>query len=213
MKNIDTIILFFFCIHKCFDPEEMLDSMPKLQSKSPTPQTESQYIPTQIKTVNSPTLPMKECRKGAKYLKCNAKSRANPTQMCPCLQTINQRWEHSKNTCTTPLKGLNPLKKQPYSARWKSQIWRKNKNQIKTDQSPTIKKHHAKKHRAAKARERNPKSSTTLTRLLLPTRCTKTAESLIQMRINEYQPTQKPATMQGCNMDNISVSAQFVSGA
>ncbi|KAJ5270168.1 hypothetical protein N7505_005926 [Penicillium chrysogenum] len=34
----------------CFDPEEMLDSMPKLQSKSPTPQTESQYIPTQIKT-------------------------------------------------------------------------------------------------------------------------------------------------------------------
>ena len=44
MKNIDTMI-FFFCIHKCFDPEEMLDSMPKLQSKSPTPQTESQYIP------------------------------------------------------------------------------------------------------------------------------------------------------------------------
>ncbi|KAJ5829777.1 uncharacterized protein N7525_008030 [Penicillium rubens] len=74
-------MIFFFCIHKCFDPEEMLDSMPKLQSKSPTPQTESQYIPTQIKTVNSPTLPMKECRKGAKYLKCNAKSRANPTQM------------------------------------------------------------------------------------------------------------------------------------
>ncbi|KAJ5365985.1 hypothetical protein N7517_008871 [Penicillium concentricum] len=33
----------------CFDPEEILDSMPKLQSKSPTPQTESQYIP-QIKT-------------------------------------------------------------------------------------------------------------------------------------------------------------------
>jgi hypothetical protein len=27
----------------------------------------------------------------------------------------------------TPLKGLNPLKKQPYSARWKSQIWRKQK--------------------------------------------------------------------------------------
>ncbi|KAJ5165637.1 uncharacterized protein N7500_007467 [Penicillium coprophilum] len=34
---------------RCFDPEEILDSMPKLQSKSPTPQTESQYIP-QIKT-------------------------------------------------------------------------------------------------------------------------------------------------------------------
>ncbi|KAJ5602367.1 hypothetical protein N7537_005323 [Penicillium hordei] len=33
----------------CFDPEEIL-AMPKLQSKSPTPQTESQYIPTQIKT-------------------------------------------------------------------------------------------------------------------------------------------------------------------
>ncbi|KAJ5251273.1 hypothetical protein N7489_001683 [Penicillium chrysogenum] len=43
-------MILFFCIHKCFDPEEMLDSMPKLQSKSPTPQTESQYIPTQIKT-------------------------------------------------------------------------------------------------------------------------------------------------------------------
>lgn len=143
MKNIDTMILFF-CIHKCFDPEEMLDSMPKLQSKSPTPQTESQYIPTQIKTVNSPTLPMKECRKGAKYLKCNAKSRANPTQMCPCLQTINQRWEHSKNTCTTPLKGLNPLKKQPYSARWKSQIWRKkqkpNKNRPKPDDKKASRK-------------------------------------------------------------------------
>ncbi|KAJ5803770.1 uncharacterized protein N7518_000073 [Penicillium psychrosexuale] len=72
-----------FLHSQCFDPEEILDSMPKLQNKSPTPQTESQYIPTQIKTVNSPTLPMtKECRKGAtKYLKCNAKSRANPTQM------------------------------------------------------------------------------------------------------------------------------------
>ncbi|KAJ5197625.1 hypothetical protein N7449_008104 [Penicillium cf. viridicatum] len=54
-----------FLHSQCFDPEEIL-AMPKLQSKSPTPQTESQYIPTQIKTVNSPTLPMtKECRKGA----------------------------------------------------------------------------------------------------------------------------------------------------
>lgn len=35
-------------------------------------------------------------------------------------------------------------------------------------------------------------------------------KSLIQMRINEYQPTHIPATMQGCNMDNVSVTAQFV---
>jgi hypothetical protein len=112
----------------------------------------------------------------------------------------------------TPLKGLNPLKKNNHIAQDGNHKYGENKNQ-KKDQNPTIKQHHAKKHRAAKARERNPKSSTTLTRLLLPTRCTKTAESLIQMRINEYQPTQKPATMQGCNMDNISVSAQFVSGA
>jgi hypothetical protein len=30
-------------------------------------------------------------------------------------------------------------------------------------------------------------------------------KALIQMRINEYQPTHIPATMQGCNMDNVSV--------
>jgi hypothetical protein len=35
-------------------------------------------------------------------------------------------------------------------------------------------------------------------------------KSLIQMRINEYQPTHIPATMQGCNMDNVSVTTQFV---
>lgn len=88
---------------------------------------------------------------------------------------------------------------------------KKNKKQTKPNDKQGITQ---KKHWAAKAREKEiRKSSTTLTRLLLPTRCTKTAESLIQMRINQYQPTQKPATMQGCNMDNISVSAQFVSGA
>lgn len=108
-ENIDTMI---FLHSQCFDPEEILHSMPKLQNKSPTPQTESQYIPTQIKTVNSPTLPMtKECRKGAtKYLKCNAKSRANPTQMCPCLQTINQRWAgtfEKYNAPHTPIRALD----------------------------------------------------------------------------------------------------------
>lgn len=48
------------------------------------------------------------------------------------------------------------------------------------------------------------------TRLLLPTRCTGTAESLIQMRINEYQPAHIPATAQDCNMDNVSVTARFI---
>ncbi|EKV11031.1 hypothetical protein PDIG_52840 [Penicillium digitatum PHI26] len=39
------------CTILCFDPKEIPSiPMPKLQSKSPTPQTESQYIPTQIKT-------------------------------------------------------------------------------------------------------------------------------------------------------------------
>lgn len=91
---------------------------------------------------------------------------------------------------------------------------RKTQEKEKNRPKPNDKKASRKKAQGGEGeRERNPKSSTTLTRLLLPTRCTKTAESLVQMRINEYQPTQKPATMQGCNMDNISVSAQFVSGA
>lgn len=29
------------------------------------------------------------------------------------------------------------------------------------------------------------------------------------MRINEYQPTHIPATVQGCNMDNVSVTARL----
>lgn len=47
-------------------------------------------------------------------------------------------------------------------------------------------------------------------RLLLPTRCTGTTESLNQMRINEFQPTQVPATVQGCNMNNVNVCALSV---
>ncbi|KAJ5469849.1 hypothetical protein N7530_007206 [Penicillium desertorum] len=79
-------------------PEEMLDSMPKLQSKSPTPQTESQYIPTQIKTGGegerkkskifdnanppAPSNPMHQNRR-IPYTKCvstNINQRINPPQ-------------------------------------------------------------------------------------------------------------------------------------
>lgn len=104
--------------------------MPKLQSKSPTPQTESQYIPTQIKTVNSPTLPMtKECRKGAhkiSKMQCQKQGKPNANVSMPA-DNKEMAGTFKKYMHHTPLGGLFPSRKitKPYSARWKSQIWRK----------------------------------------------------------------------------------------